>query len=219
MLAASVYRGLGSLEGALAMVERAMKRVDLDDEARLARVHHQWAKLLLQSREPEKARAHLERAIVLYERANDPYNEVRAKTLLPEVLEALGRPEAALACAMDALESASRHEFGRLKVFAHLELGRVLLGRGRHDEALEELRRGLGAAIVLSDPNAQLHAHVRLWKAYALLGEAQAAAAELRHTAALAGGVDEVSDEIDELLRQAASDGGKPRPRVTRQVG
>jgi tetratricopeptide (TPR) repeat protein len=215
VLTGSVWRGLGSLEGALAMVERAAKRADPKDEARLARVEHQWAKLLLESSQPEGAKRHLDRAIGLYRRAKDPYNEVQARVLRTEVLEALGDPEAALACARQALEAAERGEFGRLATFARLELGRVLLARGEHDPALQELRRALASADVLADRIAQFHAHARLWKAYAALGEEQAASIELGRAAALAERVDELSEEVEEV--RSAAWGSRPRKARNRR--
>ena len=46
VLAASIWWRLGSLEGAHALIERAAKRVDRTDQARLASVEHEWAKLV-----------------------------------------------------------------------------------------------------------------------------------------------------------------------------
>ena len=91
VLAASIWLGLGSPEAALALVERAAKRMDPGDPLRVAYVEHQWAKLLLRSGEPEEAARHLDRAIALYEEVGDRYNELRALDLRTQVLEALQR--------------------------------------------------------------------------------------------------------------------------------
>lgn len=205
VLAASVWRGLGALEGGLALVERAAKRVDPADLARVARVRHQTAKLLLEARAPAAARSHLEQALALYRAARDPYNEVRAGLLRTEILEALRRPRAALASGREVLAAADRHGFGRLKVFGHLELGRLLLLRGDHEPALLELQRGLGSARLLADRGAQIHAHARLSAVYAALGERRAAALHRRRLAGLCGDRAELPDEVTALLRQVLS--------------
>jgi tetratricopeptide (TPR) repeat protein len=215
VLAASIWRGLGSMEAALAMVERAAKRADPEDPLRLARVEHQWAKLLLQSGAPREAQAHLNQALLLYQRAGDGFNEVMALTLRVEVLKALGRGEAALTCARGALAVAEQRDWGVLAANLRLELGRILLERGALEQALDELRRALASLIVLGNRRLQLYAHARLWKTFTALGEEEAAAFELAQAAQLIGRADEKSEELDEVRRavEAATPEPEPRPR------
>lgn len=201
VLAASIWSGLGSSEAALAMVERAAKRVEPHDLQRVAYVEHQWAKLLLRSGEPKEAEHHLDRAVALYRQVSDPYNEARALQLRTDVLEALGRAEAALACAHEIVERARKLDYGCLLSTALLELGRLLLARSRNEEAVEFLRQGLAAATVLGDRRVQLYAHARLWRAYRSLGQPQAAAQSLRRAAELVDRADESSPELDEVRR------------------
>lgn len=211
VLAASVWRGLGSMEAALAMVERAARRADPEDARRLARVEHQWAKLLMQSGAPHEAQAHLNQALALYQRAGDGFNEVMARTLRVEVLEALGRGEDALTCAREALALAEQRDWGVLAANLRLELGRVLLGRGAGEQAVQELRRALASALVLGNRRLELYAHTRLWKAYTQLGESGAAALELAAAAQLVGRADEKSEELDEV-RRSVEEPARPEP-------
>ena len=215
VLAASIWSGLGSTEAALAMVERAAKRVDRRDQQRVAYVEHQWAKLLLRSGEPKEAELHLDRAIALYQEVGDPYNEVRALQLRTDVLESLGFSEAALAWARHVVERARKLEYGCLLSTALLDLGRLLLARNRNEDAVEFLQQGLATANVLGDRRVQLYAHARLWRAYRALGEPQPAAQALRRAAELVDRADETSPELDEVRRAMAP--VRQRPRVPRR--
>lgn len=215
VLAASIWLGLGSPEAALALVERAAKRMDPGDPLRVAYVEHQWAKLLLRSGEPEEAARHLDRAIALYEEVGDRYNELRALDLRTQVLEALGRDEEALANVRENVERAGRLEYGCVVAAALLDLGRLLLARGRAEEAVGVLRQSLASADILQDRRGRLYAHTRLWKAYLALGEREAAAMALRQAAELVEGADEASAELDEVRRAAAE--GTPRAAPARR--
>jgi tetratricopeptide (TPR) repeat protein len=125
-----------------------------------------------------------------------------------EVEKALDRGDAALSSAREAVTLTEQRDFGVLASAARLNLGRILLERGEHEAALEELRRGLASAQMLGDRRVQFYAHARLWKAYAAMGESAAAAHELRNAATLAESADEVSSEVEEV-RSAA---GMPPP-------
>ncbi|HET9299597.1 MAG TPA: hypothetical protein VFO11_06600, partial [Candidatus Polarisedimenticolaceae bacterium] len=217
VLAASIWLGLGSPEAALAMVERAAKRVDAKDLQRVAYVEHQWAKLLTHAQAPGEAHLHLERALALYRQVNDAYNEVRALILRTQLLESLGTPEAALASARDAVKRARKLDYGFLLSGAQLDVGRVLLACGRNEEALEALQESLASAKVLGERRIQLYAHARLWKAYLALGETEAAAVALGHAAELVDRADEVSPELDEVRRAVATAAPRPVKARTRR--
>lgn len=219
VLAASVWLGLGSPEAALAMVERAGKRVDPGDPQRVAYVEHQWAKLLVHAHEPREAQRHLERALALYRQVDDRYNEVRALGLRTQLLQTLGTAEAALASARDAAERARKLDYGFLLSAAQLDVGRVLLACGRNEEALEVLRQSLASAKVLEDRRIELYAHARLWKAYLALGETEAAAIELCRAAELVDRADEVSPELDEVRRAVVAPAPPPVKARTRRAG
>ena len=203
VLAASVWRGLGSMEAALAMIERAAKRADPDDTTHLAFVEHQWAKLLLECGELTEARAHLDCALALYRRNEDLYNEVRALALYTEIAHALDGAAAALQCAREVVRLAEERDYGVLAASARLELGRLLLARGECDQSIDELRRGLSSSELLRDRRVQFFAHARLWKAYTAAGEERAARIALRHAAELAAEADETSDEVEEVRAAA----------------
>jgi tetratricopeptide (TPR) repeat protein len=209
VLAASIWWGLGALEAALALIERAIKRVDPADLTRVALVEHQWAKLLLKAGQPLEAERHLDRALDLWRRTDKPHNEVRALVLRVDVEQALDRGDAALSSAREAVALAEERDFGMLASRARLDLGYFLLERGEHEAALEELRRGLASSQMLGDRRAQFYAHARLWKAYAAMAEPAAAAIELRHAATLAESVDEHAAEVEEV-RSAAGMPARP---------
>ncbi|HEX5041607.1 MAG TPA: helix-turn-helix transcriptional regulator [Candidatus Polarisedimenticolaceae bacterium] len=218
VLAASIWLGLGSPEAALAMVERAGKRMDPADRQRVAYVEHQWAKLLLRSGEAEDAERHLDRALALYREVDDAYNEVRALGLRTQILEARGTSGAALTCARQAVDRARTLDYGMLLCAAQLDLGRVLMACARSGEAVEPLRQSLTSARLLEERRIQLYAHARLWKAYLALGETEAAALELRHAAELVERADEVSEELEEVRRAAAAMAPRPRKVRTRSA-
>src|SRR5262249_4403025 len=149
VLAASVWRGLGSLDVATALASHAATKVPPGDHELGALVAHQQAKLHRKAGDIAAAARSLGRAVRHYRSRRDTYGETRAKLLRVGLLEAEGRLERSIPAAREALAFAERHDHGKLVLTARLELGRLLVAAGRDDEGLAVLREALGRAIVL----------------------------------------------------------------------
>jgi tetratricopeptide (TPR) repeat protein len=199
VLASSLWRGLGSLEMAMAVVRHASAAEgELAPEER-AWLLHQEAKLLVESGELDEADTVLDRAEEHYRGIGDTYNEGRAMLLRCGLLDKRGSIDAAVECARRLLEQSLRNGHSRLVVSAHLELGRLLIGSGAEGEGLEELNEGLGQAVLLRDRSAEFHAHHSLWKAFERLGDADRAQYERKAAEFFVRFIDDHSPEADEV--------------------
>jgi tetratricopeptide (TPR) repeat protein len=201
VLGAAVWRGLGSLEMALALVRQASTHLDSADARHETWVLHQEAKLLMEVGRLDEAEQVLDRALAKYRELADPYGEVRGLILRVGILDRRGEADQAFACAQQALELARRHDYARLVIIARLELGRLRIQSGAGAPGLEDLREALGQAVLLGDKNAEFLAHYRLWKAYESTGDKERARVERETAKYFVRFVDDHSSEADEVRR------------------
>ena len=202
VLAASLWRGLGSIEVALALVDRAELHVAPNDRKTAAWVNHQKAKLLLDVGKPEEAKPALELSLDTYRNLNDTYGYAKALILRGEVLEACGCVEDALSSAREAIRWSTEHDHERLITIGELEVGRLLAASGSIEGGIELIRKGLGRAVLIGDKNAEFLAHYRLWKAYETYGDRERARFELESARHFVRFVDDYSPEVVEVRKQ-----------------
>lgn len=203
VLGASIWRGLGAPDVAVALVREAASRVKPRNVKQRAIVAHQEAKILLDAGRAAEAAKALSRAMAAYAKSGDSasiYNADRARVLRVEILRALGRPRKALAAATEALDAATEHGHALVALFARIEKGRLLVETGRPREGIETLRHALASAVFQSDRNAELHARHALWKAYEKTGDLESAGEEWRRARPLAESADDRSVEAAEVL-------------------
>ena len=86
-----------------------------------------------------------------------------------------------------------------LEVMARLKAGLLLASVGRVQDALAELHRALGGAVLLGDRHAEFLAHHHLWKTFLKLGEHDHARLEFEAASHFLRYVDEVSPETEEV--------------------
>lgn len=197
VLAASLWRGSGSTEVALALVRQAgFHTGGPKDEAW---VLHQQAKILLEAGRVAEAAKALATALARYRRLGDKYGETQARLLRIAVLEKGGNPAAALDCARRALGWAKRHGHTRLATVALLEQGRLRAGSGKVEAGVKSLRQGLAEATLHGDRAAEFLAHYHLWKVYERLGDADRATFELKTAMHFVQFIDDHSPESDEV--------------------
>jgi len=159
VLAASIWRDLGSLLVANAMIEHAARLLPKGDLRSRAMVEHQRAKLLtISGRHDEAARA-LAVALRAYRRVRDPQNECKARVLEIGILERLGQFDAAIRAGRRAVAESKRRGFKKVEANARAELGRVLGASERPAEAEEQVRLAIGIAARIGDE--RLEAEIR----------------------------------------------------------
>ncbi len=215
VLAASVWRGLGSLVAALAFQARAELEVDPGDPRQVAWVFHEKGKLLTLAHEFDAADEALERALQAYRAANDPYGESKALLARVGALVAAGRFPAAIEVARDVLARSQSLGHAELELTARIEIGRNLVASGNAEEGLDALAEALAKAMLLKDRHGQFLAHYCLFKAYEAMGEGDRAALELQSAKYFVRYVDEAAPEADEVRN--AIDTGAPHG-ATRKV-
>ena len=201
VLAASLWRGLGSLDVALALVNQAETHLKPGDHQHRAWVLHQQAKLLVEAGRHDQAEHAVNEALQLYRKLNDTYGEVRALVLRVRILDARGQLERAFTSAEKVLKLSRNYGHERIVISGHLEVGRLLLKKGSVDEALRALREGLGKAVLLEDRSAEFMAHYYMWKAHEIAGSRKAANFELGAARYLVQFIDDSSPESDEVRK------------------
>ena len=207
VVASGLWRGSGSLEVALALIDRAQKHIDPADPLGAAYVYHQQAKLYLQSGQPELAEQRLDEVLAIYRERQDTHNELRALALRAEVLRSRGAVAEALTCAEQVIEIAEEHGRAHLAVTGYVERGRLEIQLGRIDAGLASLREGLSGAVRLDDKSAQFLAHYELWKAYEQIDDPERARFEKQAAMYFVRSVDETSPEVLEVRRLVAEEG------------
>lgn len=205
ILKASVWRELGSLDIAFALVRQARSILPRGDRELAAYAAHQEARLFLDAGRPKEAREALARALRSYRGGADAYGEARAKLLGVRILAASRCLEDGLREAGRVIEAAERRGFGRLAVIGRIERGRLLLEVGRVDESVRVLREAASAAIVQGDQEARFRAHYHLWKAHLSAGEGDQARAERNTAYALIRFADDTSEEAKDVRSSLAS--------------
>ncbi len=199
VLASSLWRGLGSIEMALALVRHAATRVPPGGEKETAWVLHQEAKLLLELGRIDEARRVLDGALARYRSIPDAYGEARAQVLGIAIEERREGLEQAIEHARQALAFAERCGHGRVAIAATLELGRLLVRSGAVEDGLNAVREGLGQAVLVNDRFAEFLAHYQLWKIHERLGDSDRATFELKAAAYFVQLVDDDTSESAEV--------------------
>jgi tetratricopeptide (TPR) repeat protein len=198
VLGASVWRGLGSMEAALAFQARAELHLDLRDHRQVAWVYHQKGKLLTLAGEPAQAKEALARAVEAYRAAGDSYGESKALLTTVGTLAVARRFPEALGFARDVLAQSLDRGHTQVELIARIEIGRILVATGRTDEGIEMLSEALGKAVLLKEKHGQFLVHYWLWKAY---GDAARARLELESARYFVRFTNEVCPEAEELRR------------------
>lgn len=201
VLAASLWRRLGSVESALAYVRQAASHIGDDDGRDAAYVHHDHAKLLSETGNAGEAERHLERALAIYRAHGDTYGAALALGMRVSILEGKGDLEGAREAAREAIAHAERHDHPRVAIAAKIELGRILVASGAAKEGLDVLRGGLGEAVRFDDKDTLFFAHYHLWKAYDATGDKERARVELEVAMYFVRSVEDASPEADEVRR------------------
>lgn len=204
VLASSLWRGLGSLDAALAFVRQAAAVVHDERPQEAAWVAHQEAKLLLQAGRPAEGHAGVDRAVAHYRAAGDTYGELGALVLRVHLLEHENRLEAAMDVAREIIQSAEKHEHARRVNAGRLELGRLQVLTGAVDEGLDALDEGLRHAVLIKDRHLEFSARYYLWKAHGSLGDRDRARFELQAAKYLVRFLDDYSPEADEVRTHLA---------------
>lgn len=199
VLGASVWRGLGSIEMAFALVSRAAQHLKSGDRDLAAFVRHQQAKLHFEVGDHDAAAEALDEALRHYRKRGDSYGEGRARTLQLAIIEAEKGPAAALKAARALLRFARENGHDLLVMMVLIEMGRLLLARGDAAAALDALREALADALRLEDKNGEFHAHYRLHKTFEALGDSERARLELEAARYFVRFVDDAHPEADEV--------------------
>jgi tetratricopeptide (TPR) repeat protein len=197
--AATAWRGLGSLEAALAFIERAAAHLAPDDHQQRGWVLHGKAKILTLARRQDEAEAEIARAIRAYRRAGDTHGECAADGVRLRIHRARGEHERMLRVARRARKKAEEHGH---ESFAHmhgLDEGCAAVALGRSDEGLAMLRTALAGAVATGDQELEFHAHYHLWKLYEALGDPERAQVERDASRYFVRFVDELSEEAEEV--------------------
>lgn len=205
VLGASTWRALGSLDAAIAFLDRAEKLLDGTRPEKTAWVFHLKAKLLVAIGEPAAARVALDRAIGAYVEAGDGMGHAKALLTGVAVEEARDDLDAAAGCALEAMRIAARGGFRAAVHTAEIEVARVALRQGDAAAAIERLHDALAGFHRLGSRNGQFTAHYWLWKSHLAAGEKDRARFELKAARFLSDFIDEKGPERDEV-RQAAGD-------------
>ena len=199
VVASGLWRGSGSMEVALALIDRAEHHIDPQDLRSAAFVYHQQAKLYRESGRAEAADRRIDQVLDLYRQHDDAHNAARATLLKAGIQRDLGQLENALALCRETIDAGDALGQERLVASAQLERGRTELGLGQIEQGLASLREGLATAVRLDDKTAQFYAHYYLWKAHEAQGDRDRAAFERQAARYFAASVDALSDEVTEV--------------------
>jgi len=164
-------------------------------------VHHQEARLIVESGEFTEADKVLDRAIEHYRAQSDPYGNAQALLLRAGLLQKQGAPAAALDAAREALRLAEQHRLEGVHLGAQLELGYLLVKTGAAAEGLQALSAAQAEAVRLGGRNAEFLAHYYLWKSHQMLGDTDRARFEYQASCYFVRFVDEHSAEADEVRK------------------
>lgn len=216
--ASTIWRGLGSLEMALASIRQAELHLDPADRQQSAWVLHQEAKLLFESGKLEEAATVLESALKRYRSLKDTEGEARGLTVRVRLLEAQGDLDGALECARQAIALAERcgHELSMIS--NRMVLGRLLVKSGDPAAGLDQLHKALSQAVLKGDRIAEFHAHYHLWKAHEALGDRDRMRFEQKAASYFVKFIDSHSPEAEEVRRILAKEETGVRSLVTAPV-
>ncbi len=219
ILSSSIWRGLGSLDVAIALVNHAATLLLPDDAKLEAWVLHQKARLLVETGRPAEAEEALSRTIALSHGLGDTHSEAGALVLLVRALRLQGKRDEALRCARELLAFSHRHDHALYALAAHLAIGRLLVAAGSVPEGIAEIHNALGQSVLLKDRNAEFACHYHLWKAHELSNDQERARFEREAAIYFVRFVDETSPEAGEVRKLIAPGGSHdPRRKSRRRV-
>lgn len=201
VIGATVSNDLGSIELALALVQRAAGHVGPRDHQQRAWVLHEEARLLVKAGELERASQMLDKALRLYRKLRDYHGETKAMIVRVPLLEKQGDLDAALAAARKVIRKARQHGHDLSEMSGRLELGRLLVLKGAVEKGLEELRASLSKAVLAGSRYAEFHAHYQLWKAYESIGDKDRMRFELQSASYFVKFIDHSCPEANEVRR------------------
>ncbi len=216
VFAASVWRGIGSLDAAMAFQDRAESLLSPEDHKRRAWVLHEKARLLYFAGRPAEATETISRAIESYRTLGDLYGEGKARLARVDFVTREGKLEQAAEEARDVVEFARKHAHAKVELSARIKLGALEVALGSAQRGLDTLLEALGHAVSLRNHHGQFLGHYHLWKTYARLGECERARIELESAGYFVRFVDEVSPEADEVRRLTDPGGGHAKTRRER---
>lgn len=199
VLASSLWRGLGSMDVALALVRQAAATVDPTDDREVGWVRHQEAKLLIEAGHLDAGAEALRDALARYRRCGDSLGQGRAMLLDLRLAERRGDLASAIQRARALREFSERNGHGAVAISATLEWGRLLVQIGEVAGGLDQLRRGLSQAVLSNDQSLEFTAHYQLWKTYGILDDADRARLELEAAEYFVQFTDDHSPEADEV--------------------
>jgi tetratricopeptide (TPR) repeat protein len=126
----------GEYDRALTMVERAIERVDEEEDPRIGLCcRHARARLILKTGRSEEAHAEWRRLAPRYDAFPEPLIQLRRRWLEGEILEALGRDEEAAAAYRSVCEGFRGLEIPFDAALAALNLAALYIQWGRHEDA------------------------------------------------------------------------------------
>jgi tetratricopeptide (TPR) repeat protein len=201
-----VWRQLGSVDAALAYLDRAAFYTDHSSPKQSGWVHHQRGLILIDAREYAAAERVLKQAERDYTRAKATHDRALVLLSFARLSFEQGAPTKAVRAARTAEAFARRNGFDRLRLFALVELGRAWQLSGKPDESRTTLRAALADSASGSDNVVRFFAHYYLWKAELVGGDPARADVELREASYYMKFVDQTSREARELLEL------RPRP-------
>ncbi len=209
VLAASVWRALGSVEAALAFVGQAEARLTRGDSEQRGWVLHQKARVLMQDDRNEAALRAAAAARAAYRASGNTFDEGKLVVLQAEIHAAAGRLDRAVATARRAVAMSAAHGHAQVELHARIVLGGLLVRCGRARAALEALRQSLAQAVLLADRQGEFLCHYHLWKAHAALHDDDGARVELEsafHYARFVHAALPEAEEVRRLLQPGVSD-------------
>lgn len=200
--AAICWSELGSLDMALAALDRAETYLEPTDRQQRGWIYHERASVYLRQGATTPARTEIEHAFEQHRAGGDADGECRAHCFLVDLALHSGQPREALVQAEAALRLAREHRLERSLAQAHLARGKALLELDDPQAALKALREALARAIAIDDGHARFHAHFYLTKVYQQLGNLELAQLEERSAQYYLRFVDGISREAAEMRGQ-----------------
>lgn len=201
-LAASIWRRLGSVDMALALVRQAESWLEERGETgtqQAAWVFHQKAKALVAAGRFEDAHRALERAIERFSSLRDTLGEGRALLTRIAIREAEGDLATASSAAAEAIAFGGTHGLPQIEALGEIELGRLEIRAGRAGDGATVLERALGKALAVGDRHVEFLAHFHLSKAFTEVFDLDRARVELEAAKYFVRFTGESSPETDKV--------------------
>ena len=193
------WRSLGSIEAALAFLERAAAVIGPRDHRRRGWVEHQRGLVRIDLGDYDQAEAELGRALTSYKRAKAHMDQALVLISFARLGYERGHGTEAVAAGRRALTFAERHGFSRLSLFARLETARGLQLQQELDESRALLRSILADSLTTDDSVMRFYAHYYLWRTELADGEVSRADVELREASYFVRFVDQTTPEVSEI--------------------